>query len=214
MSVTLHGFKYSVYTRIAKMALIKKGGDFDEVEINPFADDMPPEYLDLHPFRRVPTLVHDDLVLYETNAITRYIDEAFEGPNLQPTDPMARARMNQTLSIIDNYAYIPMVRQVFSHVVLRPLFDMEPDPEHIQLGLEGSIEALKALEKIAAEGHQLDGNSPTLADIHLAPMMAYFVMADEGREMLEGFSSLSNWWERIQVRESFLNTLPRGVFDK
>ena len=58
----------------------------EHVEIDPFAPDMPTEYLDLHPFRRVPTLVDEDFVLYETGAITRYIDEAFPGPILQPTE--------------------------------------------------------------------------------------------------------------------------------
>src|SRR6266478_5495835 len=74
-----------------------------------FALDMPKR--DLHPFRRVPTLVHDDFVLYETQAITRYIDEAFAGPAFQPVQPRQRARMAQVISIIDAYGYVPMVRQ-------------------------------------------------------------------------------------------------------
>jgi len=91
LSIVLHGYRYSVYLRIVGMVLVEKGVSYSRVEVNPFALDMPKQYLDLHPFRRVPTLVHDDFVLYETQAITRYIDEAFAGPAFQPVQPRQRA---------------------------------------------------------------------------------------------------------------------------
>ncbi len=80
MTVVLHGYRYSVYVRIARLALAEKSVTYQRVEVNPFAPDMPSAYLVLHPFRRVPVLVHDDFVLYETAAITRYVDETFAGP--------------------------------------------------------------------------------------------------------------------------------------
>jgi glutathione S-transferase len=98
LSLVLHGYRYSVYLRIARVVLAEKGAAYRQVEVNPFAADMPNEYLNLHPFRRVPTLVHDDFVLYETEAITRYIDEALPGPALQPTESRQRARMAQIIS--------------------------------------------------------------------------------------------------------------------
>jgi hypothetical protein len=100
MSLVLHGFRYSVYVRIARIALAEKGLTYEHVEIDPFAADVPIEYLTLHPFKRVPVLVDGDFALYETEAITRYIDEAFPGPALQPSEPRQRARMAQIISII------------------------------------------------------------------------------------------------------------------
>src|SRR5215469_1352632 len=96
-TVTLHGFRYSVYVRIARLVLAEKGVAYASVEVNPFAANVPAEYLALHPFRRVPTLVYGDFALYETCAITRYVDEAFDGPALQPRDTRARARMAQVI---------------------------------------------------------------------------------------------------------------------
>ena len=96
MALVLHGFRYSVYVRVARIALAEKALAYEHVEIDPFAPDMPTKYLDLHPFGRVPTLVDGDFVLYDTGAITRYIDEAFPGPMLQPTEPRRRARMVQS----------------------------------------------------------------------------------------------------------------------
>ena len=80
MPLVLHGYRYSVYVRIVRLALAEKGVAYDRVEVNPFAPDVPASYLALHPFGRVPTLVHDDFALYETGAITRYVDRAFAGP--------------------------------------------------------------------------------------------------------------------------------------
>ena len=93
MSVELHGYRYSVYLRIVAMTLAEKGVSWTHVEVDPFAETIPETYLSLNPFGRVPTLVHGGFALYETTAITRYIDEAFSGPALQPSDPRERARI-------------------------------------------------------------------------------------------------------------------------
>src|SRR5215470_704444 len=194
MTVVLHGYQYSVYVRIARMALGEKGVAYERAEVNPFAPDMPSAYLAMHPFRRVPVLVHDGFVLYETGAITRYVDEAFPGPRLQPTAPRERARMTQIISIIDSYAYWPMVRQVYSHAVFRPRIGQPADAAEIRAGVEGSRRALGALEALAAWEGFLIGSEISLADLHLAPMIAYLTAAPEARGLIAGFPRLSAWW--------------------
>jgi glutathione S-transferase len=78
--VDLYGYKLSVYAWVARFALHEKGIEYNWIEIDPFADDVDPAYLEKHPFCRVPTLVDGDFTLYETAAITRYLDAAFNGP--------------------------------------------------------------------------------------------------------------------------------------
>src|SRR2546426_1044521 len=51
-----------------------------------------PEYLALNPNGVVPTLVHGDRVVYESNVITEYLDDVFPDPPLYPRDPWARAQ--------------------------------------------------------------------------------------------------------------------------
>ena len=182
MSLVLHGYHYSVYNRIARLALAEKGVAYDRVEVNPFADT-PPEYLALHPFGRVPTLVHDGFVLYETGAITRYVDRAFPGPALQPATPRALARMDQLIGIIDSYGYWPMVRQVFSHRVFRAAAGRPVDEAEIALGLAGAAKVLAALEALASEPF-LAGPELSLADLHVGAMIAYFALAPEGAALL------------------------------
>ncbi|MGH7125183.1 MAG: glutathione S-transferase family protein, partial [Stellaceae bacterium] len=200
--------QYSVYLRIARLALAEKEVAYERVEVNPFASDVPAAYLAMHPFRRVPVLVHDGFVLYETGAITRYIDETFPGPALQPTEARERARLTQIISIVDSYAYWPLVRQVFSHSVFRPRVGEPVDAGEIRRGLEGSRRALGALEALAAGGDFLIGSRLSLADLHLAPMIAYFAAAPDARGVIADYPKLSTWWQAMQRRASLAATDP------
>ncbi len=207
--IVLHGYQYSVYLRIVRMVLVEKGVPYSRVEVNPFASDMPKDYLNLHPFRRVPTLIHDDYVLYETQAITRYIDEAFVGPSLQPVHARQRARMTQIISIIDAYGYLPMVRQVFSQRVFGPRIGRVADEAQLRAGIEGSSRVLSALESIVAlDGPVAGGGDWSLADFHLAPMMAYLSAAPEGESAIAERAKLAAWWSVIRERASLRETDP------
>lgn len=208
MAVTLHGYHYSVYVRIARMALAEKSVAYDRIEVNPFADDVPDEYLAMHPFRRVPTLDHDGFVLYETTAITRYIDEAFAGPSLQPKQSRQCARMTQIMSIIDAYGYWPMVRQVFSQRVFSPRLGQSVDEGEIQAGVDASSRVLAALESLIEPDGFLVASQLTLADLHLAAMAAYFTAAPEGKAVFAQYHKLSRWWASMMTRHSLGETDP------
>jgi glutathione S-transferase len=208
MAIELHAYRYSVYGWIARLALHEKGLPYDWVEVDPFADPLPDGYLDKHPFRRVPVLVHDGYVVYETGAITRYIDEAFDGPSLQPATPKERARMSQIISVADNYTYWPLVRQVFSHSVFRPRQGRPAEESEVEQGLAAAPRVLGALEKLAGDGAHLAGDRLSLADIHLAPMISCFTEDARAAGMLHGYPRLSQWWASMRARPAFLDTKP------
>lgn len=209
MTIELHGYQYSVYSWIARFALEERGADYRWIEINPFAENVPESHLVLHPFKRVPVLVHSGFQIYETGAITRYIDEAFPGPDLQPTDPQRRARMNQFISVVDSYVYWPLVRQVFSHRVFRPRLGKPSDVTEIDSGLRAASSVLGALEKLAGDTPYLCGPDMSLADIHLAPMIGYFTMAEDGAALLKQQRRLGRWWSMISSRPAYLATRPQ-----
>lgn len=208
MILVLHGYRYSVYNRIARLALEEKSVVYQRAEVNPFDPDRPAAYLALHPFGRVPTLVQGDFVLYETGAITRYVDRAFPGPALQPADPKALARMDQIIGVVDSYAYWPLVRQVFAHDVFRPRLGGERNRDEVARGLDAAQRVLDALEALASDGAWLVGPSPSLADLHLGAMIAYFTLSPRGAELLSARRRLASWWTRIRARRSLLATDP------
>jgi glutathione S-transferase len=208
MPLVLHGYRYSVYVRIAHLALAEKGLGYDRVEVNPFAPDIPAAYLALHPFGRVPTLVHDDFALYETGAIIRYLDRTFAGPALQPDQTRALGRMDQIIATVDSYGYWPLVRQVFSHRVFRPATGRPADEAEIGRGLAGAAKVLAALEALAAPDAFLVGPALSLADLHLGAMIAYFAAAPEGSALLHNHPRLAAWWMKLSRRPSFAATDP------
>jgi glutathione S-transferase len=205
--VHLHGYRYSVYTRIARLVLLLKQVEHGTVEVDPFAE-LSPDHLRLHPFGRVPVLTHGAFTLFETAAIARYVDRAFEGPPLQPEAAAALARMDQVVGIVDAYAYWPMVRQVASHAFFRPLFGEPSSREEVDAGLEASGKVLSVLDSVAAEGRVLTGRDITLADCHLAPTIDYFVRAEEGKAALSRHPALQRWWEELSALPALKATDP------
>jgi glutathione S-transferase len=203
----LFGAAYSVYVRAARLALAEKGVPYRLVEIDVFAaEGPPPGYRDRHPFGRIPAFEHDGFRLYETGAIGRYVDEAFAGPPLQPAAPRPRARMNQVLSILDNYAYRCMVWDIFVERVRAPAQGRQPDEARIAAALPRAETCLAALDQLADGGPWLAGAELTLADLHAAPMFAYFTMAREGVGLLARRGALEAWWTRMAPRSSMAAT--------
>jgi glutathione S-transferase len=203
----LFGAAYSVYVRIARLALAEKGVAYRLEEVDIFAEGEPPgDYLARHPFGRIPAFEHDGFRLYESGAITRYVDEAFPGPALQPSAPRARARVNQAISILDSYAYRAIVWDIFVERVRASQNGRAPDEAKIAAALPRAETCLAALEAVMADSPWLAGPALTLADLHAAPIFAYAVLAPEGRDLLGRHGALRRWWEKMAERPSMAAT--------
>lgn len=206
MAVQLFGADYSVYVRIARMTLLEKGVEHEVTPVDVFAaEGIPDWYRERHPFGRIPAFEHDGFRLFETAAIARYIDEAFPGPALQPADARGRATMGQIVGMLDSYAYRPMVWDV---TVER--FEAKiPDEARIADGLDKAQTALQALSGIKTPGAFLCGATLSLADLHAAPILAYFAKAREGAAMLQSFPAIADWLAAMETRASFGATQKR-----
>jgi glutathione S-transferase len=196
----VYGADYSVYVRIVRLVLAEKGIDYELVPVDVFAaEGIPAWYFEHHPFGRIPAFEHDGFRLFETSAIARYVDEGFDGPALQPTDARGRATMNQIIGMLDAYAYRSMVWDV----AVERLEKEAPDEILIASGLSQASRALQTLSSLKAPGPWLLGNRRTLADLHAAPIIGYFVKVTEGQGLLAEFPEMPAWWERISARASF-----------
>jgi glutathione S-transferase len=110
----VYGPSYSVYTRAVLMALIEKKVAYDQVHIEMDNEEHhAPEHLKRHPFGMLPAFEHNGFMIYETVPILTYIDDGFPGTRLMPGDIHRRTRAAQILSVINSYAYRPLVWGVF-----------------------------------------------------------------------------------------------------
>lgn len=198
MSIVLYGPAYSVYVRIVRVVLEEKGVDYDLQPFDIFGgEDWPAGLNQPHPFQRVPVFEHDGFVLYETQAITRYIDEAFAGPLLQPRDTKRRARMNQIIGVLDNYVYWPLVREIY----VQRCRD-ETDEGIIAEARPKAERALDALGTLIDDKEFLAGETFSLADAQAVPMFDYFLQTPEGRDFMACRPNLGAWWQRVCARPS------------
>lgn len=153
-------------------------------------------------------MIDGDFALYETGAITRYLSAKYDGPALLPEDVQQRARIDQVISIVDSYTYWPLVRQVFSHAVMGPRVGRPSDPNEVVLGLASSERTLDALERLVGNSEYFVGDTLSLADIHLGPMLSYFCEAREGAHAMSRRGKLSRWFGLVSERDAFVDTKP------
>ncbi len=207
MTATLYGAAYSVYVRIARMTLIEKRAAHDLVEVDVFGPGGPPaDHLARHPFGRIPAFDHDGFVLYETAVITRYVDEAFAGPALQPADARGRARVGQIVAMIDAYGYRPLVWGLFVGRNRAVAQGQVPDETAIAAARAQARTFLAALEALCGDGPWMVGSDLSLADLHLAPVFAYFTLTDDAGDLLAPCPRLRAWWQAMAARPSLSAT--------
>ena len=197
--VTIYGVGASTYVRSAVMTCIEKGLDYDFQTV----DFTSAEHRKRHPWNRMPAIRHGDVELFETSAICRYLDQVGGGDSLQPSDHVARARMDQWISVLDGYFYPDAIRGYVLQYIF-PGDDGKPDRAAIDAALPKIKHDLEVLDAAYGKRSWLVGNSITLADIMVAPVMAYLPMFPEGKELLgSGFGNVNRAHAAIAERESF-----------
>lgn len=105
-------------------------------------------------------------MLYETQAILRYLDELLSGPRFTPDAIDDRARMNQAVGICDNYLFPESARIiVFQRIVGPRLMGMEPDETAIAAAMPRSHTIFAELSHLLADRPWFGGVHPSLADL-------------------------------------------------
>jgi glutathione S-transferase len=203
----LHGPSYSTYVRTVRLTLHEKDVGYGRNAFD-IVGGVPPEQLARHPFGKVPAFAYGDVLLYETFAICRYVDEAFPGPALQPADARDRARMTQAIQVMDNYAFAPAMGRIVLQRLLMPHLGKAPDEAAIAEALPKARLALRVLDGFIGGGAFLAGGGLSLADLHLVPNYHYFMKTPEGAEVLQSLPGLLRWWDAVKTRPSVTETEP------
>ncbi len=202
--VKLYGFPQSTYVRTARLALAEKGVAYELAPVQLGSEALRA----VHPFGKIPAFADGDFTVYETSAICRYVDEAFEGPALQPADAQGRAVMEQWISALNGYYDTDMIRHVVLERVLAPLRGRAADEARIADALPRLAVEMTVLDARLGESACLAGDAVSIADFFLVPMLAYFRDTPEGQEALAGRSHIARWWEAMAARPSFAATTP------
>jgi glutathione S-transferase len=203
---TIHSVPGSRFGRSVLATLEEKRVPYRLAPLEPDALRTP-EHLALHPFGRVPVLEHDGFRLYETQAILRYLDRVLPEPSLTPADPKAAARMDQAMNVNDWYLFQGVGNVIIFHRVVGPkLMGLQPDEAAIAAAMPKAQAVFDELARLLGERTYFTGEALSLADILLAPQLAFFTLTPEWAELGAPHANLAAWLARMEARPSMQAT--------
>jgi glutathione S-transferase len=211
----------------ARIALAEKGVDYVEQTLTR-ADVRSSQYFEVNPNAVVPTLIHNGNRIFESSCIINYIDDAFEGPELKPANPLSVAYVWWWLKRADEC--LPMIGTLTYTVSMRPkLIAMEPKEieQHVQgipnlatrarrrriieqgyeaadfgQSIKGLLTMLADMENTLMSTEWLIGDVYTLSDIAMTPIIER-IHELEFHGLLDKYPAVSVWYERVRARKSY-----------
>lgn len=219
--------------RRVRICLLEKGIPFEIHWINLGLMDQKQEwYLKLNPNGLVPTLVHGDKVVYESNVINEYIDQCFPGPKLMPADAYEQAQVRMWIAFELEWAkpFRDAIYETMGKDRLKAA-GMTPDKLQAEIGkrtsnpyyskfalsvlqtprndellgdrLQVLLERMRLMEERLADGRTwLVGNQFSFADIALAPRLDMFALIGVG-DLYQRYPRIGAFVDRVKQRPSW-----------
>ncbi|KQV85733.1 glutathione S-transferase family protein [Pelomonas sp. Root1237] len=169
-----------------------------------FRSPQEPGYLAMNPNGLIPVLIDGDFVLWESNAICRYLATKLYATTLLPTEPQARARVEQWMDWqageLNNswrVAFMALVR------------GQPATPEAITAGVANWNKHMGMLEvQLAKTGAFVTGPEFTLADVVLGLSAQRWKNAPIERVELPAVEA---WLQRLSARPGFADYVDNGM---
>jgi glutathione S-transferase len=186
-----------------------------------------PEYFGINPHGVVPTLVHDGVVIIESDDIIEYLDERFPDPPLQPAAPALRAQVHEWLKHatgihvrgVKTWIYFNKMRTALKMqgAALEQYRRLQRNTEllefHEKSANDGGFtdsdlaaakqilgESWDRVEAALARGQWLVGDEFSLADIAWVPVHFTLIGANFS---FDRYPAVQAWAARIRDRDSF-----------
>jgi glutathione S-transferase len=202
----VHSVAGSPFGRSVLAALEEKGAGYRLAPVAPGTLHSP-QHLSRHPFGRVPVLQHDSFMLYETQAILRYLDRVLPSPALTPVDRKHAARMDQVMNVNDWYLFHGVANVIVFHRVVGPrVMGLEPDEAAIEAAMPKARVVFAELARLLGEQSYFAGETLSLADLLVAPALAFFTAIPEWSDLGAPHANLVAWLERMEARPSLQAT--------
>jgi len=156
MSLKLVSFKACPFVQRVVIVLEMKAVDY-EIEYIDLA--CPPDwFLAITPLKKVPLLIVENSVIFESSVINEYIDEAFPVNRLHPEDLLSKAQ---------NRSWIEFSSNVSMHTFKLSIDEKKQDFEHTLAILKNDFDQI---EKNLKEQPFFNGEHFSLVDASFAPV--------------------------------------------
>ena len=159
----------------------------------------PDDYVAKNPNRLIPTIEHHGFVLWESNAILRYMAAQFAG-ELWPPDLEQRASADRWMDW--QFSYAGAQRDAFVHLVRHQ--PAQRDPAAVAASATKSGEMMGILDAALAQKPWLSGDDFGIGDI---PMGVYahtwFTLDIERPDR----PHVAAWYEKLKARPGYASTV-------
>jgi glutathione S-transferase len=154
------------------------------------------EFLKLNPYGKVPVLIDDEVVVYDSTIINEYLEEEYPHPSLMPEDSGGRARVRTLEDYCDN-SFLPSAGFVQAELS-KP--QGEQDAERLQRYRNELSRGLKRLEAFLGGKEFLVEGQFSLADIAFVP--ALLILPRLGVDADPSLRGVNAWINRLKQRPS------------
>lgn len=183
----------------ATWAAAELGLTFERIDVGgAFGKNNEAPYLAMNPNGLVPTLEEDDgFILWESNAIVRYLGARYGAGTLEPSDLRVRSRAHSWMDWQLSTAN-PAIVPVFWGLVRTP--PEKRDPKSIEDGRQKSAAALKIMDDQLAKTRFIAGDEFSYGDIPIGPFAyRYFRLVPDHPPM----PNVERWYAEISTRPAF-----------
>lgn len=184
------------YSQKVRVVMAEKDLEYELVLVDLHANEQKTtEFLKLNPYGRVPVLIDDDVVVYDSTIINEYLDDEYPEPALRPEDSGARAKMRLFEDFCDT-SFIPPTM-----VILAELHKAE-DQRDNDLLQRYQTEVARVVARLdhQLEGHEFLLGDFSLADVAFAPRL--MILHQLGVELDPRLHNVPGWIARLRDRPS------------
>lgn len=179
-----------------RIVLAEKDLSFETVPVDLQAGEQKrPEFLKLNPFGKVPVLIDDEVIVYDSTIINEYLEDEYPHPQLMPSDSAARARVRTFEDYADN-AFIPLTGTIMREL-RKP--EAERDQEKLTTSRQQVARMLAVIDGSLAGRNWLVGNF-SLADVAFAPRVV--ILPALGVTLDPEWRNVAGWIQRLNQRAS------------
>lgn len=166
----------------------------------PFGRTDEPEYRRLNPPGLVPTLVDNDVVIWESNAIVRYLARRYGAGTLWPDDLQTHARAESWMEW-QTTVWLRL-RPAFIGLIRTP--EAKRDGPRIEVALERTADHMQLLESHLSEHDYVAGAAFSMGDIPIGATVNRWLKLDISRPPTP---ALIAWEQRLAKRRAYTDVV-------
>jgi glutathione S-transferase len=201
----LYGGPHSSFVRTTRMALSERDVAYTLMPCRPGHVDGDAR----HPFGKIPFMRHGDFILAESIAIIRFAEREFpSAPSLWPSDARRAALCDQWVSAISDSVVQRIGFGICFARLAAPVLGFPVDETAVAKAVARLPETLAELERPLKRQPYLTGDTMTVADLYLVPVLYYLGMTKEGQDALPAYPGIAAWQARMAQRPSVQDTVP------